>query len=542
MRKFIKCLMAVTVATVMVFGYLPEVGAASTVPQNVQVPMPIPTSPDDLIASQEWWASFVNSFFPDRPDVFVFGYPVRISAVRRSYPPPYRLLRFHVLHYDNTLWAWGENNRGYLGDGTTINRHTPVLILDNVFRHISYVSSNIALRYDGTLWSWGAGDIGTLGVYPRPSYRASPGIIKKNVVAISGTSTLRQDGTVWVWGTGVRGSLGCGASVQTTHYTPIKILDNVVKFQTMAVGGFALRADGSLWAWGTFERWDSNAGILREVFRAYTPTMIVRNFIEPTTEIPHMLPTFISDDGAEFTWHGWAPQLRPVDMLLDPDDWVRDVQPTTPITRPDVTPIPIPGICSPWARPELEIANGMGLIPSQFLQPDIDLREPITREEFAAVVVYLYENLAITTTQPVAVNPFTDTNNPYVLRALSEDIAVGISPTLFDPYSFLTREMAATGLTRAFKRTTIPGWTYETDEDFPLNFDWGLPFADDHVISRWARESVYFMAVHNIIGPGANNMFNPRALTPAQEAIGFATTTREQALIIALRMVDNFGF
>ena len=50
-----------------------------------------------------------------------------------------------------------------------------------------------------------------------------------------------------------------------------------------------------------------------------------------------------------------------------------------------------------------------------------------------------------------------------------------------------------------------------------------------------------FEGAHNIIGPGANNMFNPRAITPAQEAIGFATATREQALVISLRMLENLG-
>ena len=219
------------------------------------------------------------------------------------------------------------------------------------------------------------------------------------------------------------------------------------------------------------------------------------------------------------------------------DDWLVLVAPPSP--RPGVIPRPIPGTHSAWARQELELANGMGLIPSQLLRPDIDLREPITREEFAAVVVYLYQSLANTVALPAIVNPFTDTRNPYVLRASNADIMIGVGPTRFDPHSFLTREMAATGLTRAFKRATIPGWTYATDANFPLNFIWPPPFADDHLISRGARESVYFMVANNIIAPGANNMFNPRATTTAHEAIMFATTTREQALIIALRMVEN---
>ena len=224
------------------------------------------------------------------------------------------------------------------------------------------------------------------------------------------------------------------------------------------------------------------------------------------------------------------------------DDWLMFAPPpATHVSRMDVEPIPIPGIVSEWARPELELANSIGLIPSLLLRHDIDLREPITREEFAAVVVYLYENLANTVALPAIVNPFIDTRCPYVLRALNADIMLGIGIGIFDPDSFLTREMAATGLTRAFKRTTIPGWTYARDTYFPLVFDWGPPFADDDIISGWARESVYFMAVHGIIGPGANNMFNPRAITPAQEAIGFATTTREQALVISLRMLENLG-
>ena len=45
--------------------------------------------------------------------------------------------------------------------------------------------------------------------------------------------------------------------------------------------------------------------------------------------------------------------------------------------------------------------------------------------------------------------------------------------------------------------------------------------------------------MHNLVGPSANNMFNPRATTPAQEAIRFATTTKEQALVISLRVVNS---
>ena len=540
MKRLLGSLTAVIVVMLMVLGYVPEVGAVTTVPQNVQVPMPLPMYPRDP-AFHIWAEDFINSFFPNRPDVSTLDTGIRrIFAWSILCPLQPQLLRFHVLHDDDTLWAWGVNDRGYLGDGTTINRVSPVFILDNVFyMHIS--GSGIALRYDGTVWTWGPGGFSKLGIYPRPSYRASPAVVIDNVVAINsywGVSALKQDGTIWVWGTGSQGILGCGAREQVTHNVPIRILDNVVKMGTGNQVRFALKADGSLWAWGRFIEWNEHRRNWDEVFRAYVPTMIVQNFIVHT-EVPQ---NFTADDGTEFRLSRWAPQLRPVDMLLDTDDWLRFIPPPIDrVTPPGITPSPIPGMHSEWARPELELAHDLGLIPEPLLCPDIDLREPITREEFAAVVVYLYQSLANTIALPSLINPFTDTRSPYVLRALNADIMIGISPTLFDPHSFLTREMAATGLTRAFKRTTIPGWTYATDAYFPLNFDWGPPFADDDIISGWARESVYFMAVHNIIGPGANNMFNPRATTPAQEAIRFATTTREQALIISLRMLANLG-
>ncbi|MBQ3078323.1 MAG: S-layer homology domain-containing protein, partial [Clostridia bacterium] len=71
-------------------------------------------------------------------------------------------------------------------------------------------------------------------------------------------------------------------------------------------------------------------------------------------------------------------------------------------------------------------------------------------------------------------------------------------------------------------------------------FDQPAPFADDADISDWARNSVYFMAANGII-LGDNNIFSPRAVTGEQQAAGYANATREQALLIAVRMVEKLG-
>ena len=201
----------------------------------------------------------------------------------------------------------------------------------------------------------------------------------------------------------------------------------------------------------------------------------------------------------------------------------------------------VPNPHSPWAGPELARAAELGLIPTTLQPAQVDLTRSITRAEFAGIVVRAYESLAGTTVLPASADRFTDTSDAYVLRAYNAGLMVGVSATEFAPNAILNREQAATALTRGFKRATIPGWTFETDREGLLQFTWPALFADDANISYWARESVYFMAANGIILGVGNNMFAPRAITAAEQAAGFATATREQALVIALRMVENLG-
>lgn len=191
---------------------------------------------------------------------------------------------------------------------------------------------------------------------------------------------------------------------------------------------------------------------------------------------------------------------------------------------------------SDWATFTIFDAYENGLIPDCLLEAD--LSQPITRAEFAAVCVKACEKLSGTPALPASVNPFTDTQDLEVLKAYNLGVTQGTSSTTFSPDLLLNREQAATMLTRAFKRTTIPGWP---QNDPPLAYTKPANFADDAAISDWARDSVYFMAANDIIEGIGNNLFAPRAVTSDQEAIGYAQATREQALIIATRMVLNLG-
>lgn len=192
---------------------------------------------------------------------------------------------------------------------------------------------------------------------------------------------------------------------------------------------------------------------------------------------------------------------------------------------------------SDWAAAEVTKAEELGLIPASL--QEADLTKPITRAEFAAVSVKLYERLAETTAAPAPSNPFTDTRDPAVLKALNVGITDGVAADRFAPDERLNREQAATMLTRVFKASFVAGWTLAGDANFTLNYTQPATFADDEHIADWAKPSVYFMVAHSIIEGVGNNLFAPKAVTSAQQAAGYAIATREQALAIAVRLAEN---
>ncbi len=196
---------------------------------------------------------------------------------------------------------------------------------------------------------------------------------------------------------------------------------------------------------------------------------------------------------------------------------------------------------STWAQTELAEADKLGLIPDSL--KNADLRKPITRAEFAAVSVKVYEALSGSAASAAASNPFTDTKDAEVLKAYNVGITTGMSATTFEPNTLLNREQASTMLTRVYKKTAIDGWDISKDAEFAdafnAMFTMPAPFADDSKISGWAKPSVYFMAANGIINGVGDNKFAPKATTDAERAIGYAQATREQALAIAVRMVKN---
>ena len=178
-----------------------------------------------------------------------------------------------ALRPDGTLWAWGRNNHGQLGDGTTHNQHGPVRIMDNVVYIAAGGYTSFAVRSDGSLWAWGRNNIGQLGDVTTAD-RHSPVRIMENVVSVSAALNhalaVRTDGSLWAWGGGGQGQLGSGNTRNSA--APIRVLtwnDVVMAAAGSTTSGtgysMALRSDGSVWTWGSSSRGQLGYDVNRNV-------------------------------------------------------------------------------------------------------------------------------------------------------------------------------------------------------------------------------------------------------------------------------------
>jgi alpha-tubulin suppressor-like RCC1 family protein len=173
-----------------------------------------------------------------------------------------------TLRPDGTIWVSGGNEFGQLGDGTTLQRNTPVQagLPGNGanWRAIAAGEEHaVAIRADGTLWGWGANNFGQLGkgfadpeLVPTPS-PVQIGTDSDWIAAAAGASctiALKSDGTLWAWGFNNFGQLGNGDAGGATQTSPVAVLNpGASKYVAVSITNghvLALQADGSLWSWG----------------------------------------------------------------------------------------------------------------------------------------------------------------------------------------------------------------------------------------------------------------------------------------------------
>jgi alpha-tubulin suppressor-like RCC1 family protein len=163
-----------------------------------------------------------------------------------------------ALRHDGAVYAWGANESGQLGDGKTKNLllPTPVTTLTrNIVALAAGAKHSLALRNDGTVWAWGANNAGQLGDASTVA-RLVPvqvsGLTGVTAIAASGEHSLalRNDGTVWAWGNNLVGQLG---DCTTANRSTPRLVANLVGVMAIAAGtahSAAIRDNGNVLSWG----------------------------------------------------------------------------------------------------------------------------------------------------------------------------------------------------------------------------------------------------------------------------------------------------
>lgn len=167
-----------------------------------------------------------------------------------------------TINVDGQLWSWGRNNCGQLGDGSTIDKSTPIQNISATlnWKVVSAGQSHVAaLKTDGTLWLWGDNSSGQLGNdstvtgFSSPVQTISGGTNWKQASSgIGHTAAIKTDGSLWLWGCNSNGELGLN-STNLICRSPVQTVSGGTNWKQVSAGGIntgAVKTDGTLWVWG----------------------------------------------------------------------------------------------------------------------------------------------------------------------------------------------------------------------------------------------------------------------------------------------------
>lgn len=240
-----------------------------------------------------------------------------------------------ALATDGTVWSWGRNNEGQLGnDGMGTNQDTPVQVvnadatgfLDHVVSIASGTYHTLALRDDGTLWAWGYAGFGRLGDGQEGIDRDRPvqvwdptfGGYLEDVVAIAAgydhSLAMTADGAIYAWGSNAHDQLGQGpGSGMDLSMVPVRVKDaagtgflgGVRSLYANSYTSYALATDGTVWSWGNNDEGEIGDGTIAQrplPVKVKTPdgTGVLGNVKEISSGSYHALTTLTN--GTPLAW------------------------------------------------------------------------------------------------------------------------------------------------------------------------------------------------------------------------------------------------
>ena len=221
----------------------------------------------------------------------------------------------HVLAATGTgsLYAWGDNGYGQLGNGTTTGSLTPILI--NALTNVKTVEAgqyhSFAIKTDGTLWAWGNNSFGKLGIGTSINSSVPVQVALSGVAEISSeyyhALARKTDGSIWAWGSNNYGMLGIGSYGSSTSPVLISSMADVTGISAGGLHSVAVKSDGTVWGWG-----ENSYGQLGPDVGS-NQNIPVQLFVEANTRTIHGLVQYM----VENDWGLGEPFLRKHDIAVE---------------------------------------------------------------------------------------------------------------------------------------------------------------------------------------------------------------------------------
>ena len=387
---------------------------------------------------------------------------------------------------DGSLWMWGRNQYGQIGNGeecrvpSMVNRsadvHVPQMIMEDVAVVDCGRAHTAAIKKDGSLWTWGLNMYGCLGV-GSTSARMNDGYnscvpvkVMEDMVAVSCnfdlTAAIKKDGSLWMCGRNENNRLICPDSSQDVG-TLTKVMDDcrLVSIGSDGISAFVVKNDGGVYGWGS--KLYIGMGVNKDESQT-TPIKVLDNVTVPSN---------------------WAKKDIPSDIPLD--------------------------IPSDWANGDINSAIVAELVPDDLQK---GYRAPISRGDAAKILMCLLEEssgkniAAIMDEKGVQLNEaaFTDTSDKAAFEANALGIINGVGEGRFDPGGKMTRAQIAAVINRIARLLGV-----ETD---------GFSHGFTDVSGHWVDSELGWPSSVGIINGVGDNKFSPDA-----------TLTAEQLIVVALR-------
>ena len=436
---------------------------------------------------------------------------------------------------DGTLWGSGNGKHTALGVTEHETHSDFVKIMDGAVsisaRNGDGFDTSAAVKNDGSLWGWGANLYHEISSTPDDfqalfGFQAPVWIMDDVEYAASASSAIlavKSDRTLWGWGYNYNGNVGSGDFENVD--SPVLVLSDVAVLYCTSENSYAVQTNGDLYAWGRRSYgYEIGDGIISDHFNpnyAASPVRIMDHAVDVT------FCAALKDDGSLWAWgsiaktalgtasadywnaRGEGYYTKPV-KVMDGIMLPADAMESAASAAAPAGPAPAgPAADEPsgWARDEVEAAIAAGIVPDS-LQGGY--RQSATRAEFCALAAALYESLKGEITARAG---FTDTTDENVEKMAALGVVNGVGEGRFDPDARLTREQAATMLSRLAEALGIP-----MDKQAPT-------FADSGSFSRWAVDAIGQMQASGIMNGTGDNTFSPAG-----------EYTREQSIITMLRL------